>query len=365
MNCPKCGWEQAAELECDRCGLVLSKHRAPRESATATSSLAVHADAGARGALRAPLAILAFGMAGLWSLWRVTEPPPAAPPPPRVVPAPAPTFEPVTPAGRTEAPPVESTFAQETATPAPTVEEVQAKCPLLDGTPPHAAAMVSSGWRDGSSGFEDGQSEQVRTKAPLMVYFFADWCQYCRAFERDVLFRGEVERELRAIKVRVNAEASPAEKALARRFGVRRYPEVFLLLPGGATSLSIPRYGEHYDANGFVRSVGRGVSDYALMMVGRARQHRANGDLGDALASLDVAAALAPDVTETYTERGSVYVERGDPVLALDDFCTAYAIGLRDPITVITPTVTLLERAGRRAEAAACRKLTPHASEAR
>jgi thiol-disulfide isomerase/thioredoxin len=359
MSCPKCAWEQAAGTECERCGVVLSKHRAAPRS---TPGPEPPAPESTEKALRVPLTILALGFTALGVLWHMTRPAPLPPPRPRPVTTPMPRVARRTPAATEvpiEAPVVESAPTLSAATPEPVIEEVKATCPLLGGVAP-SPPRVSSRWEEGADGFNDASREQARSRIPMVVYFFTDWCPYCRAFQQQVIDRGALDGSLRLLKVRVNPEKGPANEALAGRFGVRSYPRLFLLFAEESpTSLSTTSRGLQ-DAAQLQIDITNRVDSYARQYLTRARQQRGAGDLGDALSSADVAVALSPERADVYVERGKVYRERGDAALALGDFQAAYALGVFEAKEdLFASTVAVLERAGRHPEAVACGKLAP------
>lgn len=92
---------------------------------------------------------------------------------------------------------------------------------------------VSTSWRSGAEGFSAARREQRAGGAPLAVYFYTDWCPYCKRFDEEFLTDGEVRGALtRVVKVRVNPEDGPEEEAVAKRFGVRGYPAFFIARPG-------------------------------------------------------------------------------------------------------------------------------------
>jgi thiol-disulfide isomerase/thioredoxin len=63
-----------------------------------------------------------------------------------------------------------------------------------------------------------------------VVYFYADWCSYCRTLDNQYLPSAPVQEYLRAVvKVRINPEQGVAERALATRFGVTGYPSFFVM----------------------------------------------------------------------------------------------------------------------------------------
>ncbi len=86
-----------------------------------------------------------------------------------------------------------------------------------------------SSWYDGAAGFALGLEEALEEGRPLAVYFYTDWCGYCRQLERELLYRPEVEESMRYLtKVRINPEEGNEESAIARHYGVYGYPSFFV-----------------------------------------------------------------------------------------------------------------------------------------
>lgn len=84
-------------------------------------------------------------------------------------------------------------------------------------------------WQEGAAGFERALDDAISGDEPLVVYFYTDWCGYCRQLERTVLYRPETEAYLAGLpRVRINPEAGDSERAIARRYGVNSYPSLFL-----------------------------------------------------------------------------------------------------------------------------------------
>ena len=83
--------------------------------------------------------------------------------------------------------------------------------------------------------FIDADGMLAATKAydaeakPIFVYFHTTWCGYCRQFERELLSVPEVSDYMGSIlAVRIDMEKGPSEMALARRYGVRGTPALFV-----------------------------------------------------------------------------------------------------------------------------------------
>lgn len=98
-----------------------------------------------------------------------------------------------------------------------------------------AAGAWEDEWLAGAAGLRVAQERQRASGAPILVYFFTDWCGFCRRLEHSVLSTEEGRVALRdLVKVRINPEKGNEEAMLAGRLGVRGYPTL-LLQPAGGT----------------------------------------------------------------------------------------------------------------------------------
>lgn len=92
--------------------------------------------------------------------------------------------------------------------------------------------FLSEFWYSGAHEYPKAEAEQRNLRVPLVVYFYTDWCRYCKKFEQDLLKSAEVSQFMNSvIKVRVNPEVGPDDQALADRYGVTRYPSIFVVDP--------------------------------------------------------------------------------------------------------------------------------------
>lgn len=207
------------------------------------------------------------------------------------------------------------------ATPFP--EPPRGACPLVEGPEGVEPTRwpVSSDWHVGADGYREAQREQERSKAPMVVYFFTDWCGYCRQFERDLLSRYEVEGYFRArlVKLRINPEAGREEKTVADAFGVDGYPSFFLLTSSAIEprKFSVWRHrasdGEAYATKApeqFIKDLEGEVRRAVQKLVRDGYTQREAGRLDEALAALNDAIALDPEYVEAYLQRGMTHLEK-------------------------------------------------------
>jgi thiol-disulfide isomerase/thioredoxin len=81
----------------------------------------------------------------------------------------------------------------------------------------------------GAEGWEEAMQVAGERDVPVLVYFYTDWCPYCRQLDEELVAAPEVDAYLRDIvAVRINPEVGPGEAELARRYGISGYPALFV-----------------------------------------------------------------------------------------------------------------------------------------
>lgn len=197
MECPKCGFQQDEGEECLRCGVLFAKaHPEPPEPGRFEPSY------------ESPAAAV-----------RAVSPIPAA----------------ASPVKRRSRPPTLLSW-------------LFAAMVLLvlwvgwSGGPRSQSATAMAAWDEGAGGYRQALEQQTLTDQPMVVYFYTDWCPYCRQLERELLSQTEVEGYLQGvIKVRINPEKGADESRIARSFGVRGYPSLFAKGSGGGKFVRVER----------------------------------------------------------------------------------------------------------------------------
>jgi thiol-disulfide isomerase/thioredoxin len=161
--------------------------------------------------------------------------------------------------------------------------------------PPRAVSLDSySGWFSGATGVEDALAMQKQTGSPVVLYFWADWCRYCKKFDENVLPDAEVTRTIAcAVKARLEPDKGAAENALSHSYGVHGYPTVLLIpTPGSVpirlSSESVEKFIESFRSQ---LSYGLARAAYAALQSGR---------LDDAIAHADRLIAFDPSWSQGY-----------------------------------------------------------------
>src|SRR5262245_17889501 len=99
-----------------------------------------------------------------------------------------------------------------------------------------ANQTLNDEWLHDATGYKRAMELTRELKVPLVVYFYTDWCPYCRALDELYLTHPAVQAYLRGVaKVRINPEHGSAERAIADKYGVDGYPQFYV--SRGATAL--------------------------------------------------------------------------------------------------------------------------------
>src|SRR5678816_653242 len=95
-------------------------------------------------------------------------------------------------------------------------------------------------WLRDAPGYERALELQKESNGPLIVYFYTDWCPYCRSLDNQYLPSQPVRDYLRTVvKVRINPGHGRAERELANRYGVTGYPSYFVIQKAAAAPRQI------------------------------------------------------------------------------------------------------------------------------
>lgn len=87
----------------------------------------------------------------------------------------------------------------------------------------------SADWFDGAHQLETATQLARANKAPLLVYVYADWCGYCKKFEKELLYTSQISSDLqRVVKVRMNPDKDGLAKVFEKENALTGYPTVLL-----------------------------------------------------------------------------------------------------------------------------------------
>ncbi len=192
ITCPRCGCEQPQAAECSRCGILFAKIRSegPRPAAPPA---AAPADRGRSRSFAGPFALLCLGATVAAYLYARSQ----------------------------VHPPVPDWHRTASAPPA-----------LQDAKREVRPVRMPYDWYEGASGYAEAMEEARQDHRVVAVYFYTDWCHYCRQLESELLHTREVEGHLATVvKVKINPESGAEEEELARRYAIPGYPSFFIEAP--------------------------------------------------------------------------------------------------------------------------------------
>ncbi|MGH9971660.1 MAG: thioredoxin family protein [Pyrinomonadaceae bacterium] len=100
--------------------------------------------------------------------------------------------------------------------------------------------LPNENWLYGAAGYARAVELQRTLNIPLVVYFYTDWCPYCRTLDSQYLPSAPVQAYLRGVvKVRINPEQGLAERALGMRYGVSGFPSFFVMRHSAARPVNV------------------------------------------------------------------------------------------------------------------------------
>jgi thiol-disulfide isomerase/thioredoxin len=217
MNCPRCGLDQPEAPECLNCGVVFAKvDRQP--SARPAAPPPVPTIERPRSSLAGGLLLAALVIA-LGLLFFPRSPEPKLPT----------VSEASTPSERRPA--RKAASSEEAPAEAETVTlaadgQVVVEAPERE----RRRARFPSAWYEGHTGYRKAMQEAEEDGTPVAVYFYTDWCGYCRQLENGLLSKPEVQQPFEyLVKVKINPEQGQEERAIADQYGVTGYPSFFVL----------------------------------------------------------------------------------------------------------------------------------------
>ena len=100
---------------------------------------------------------------------------------------------------------------------------------------PNNSYLADMTWYRSADGLEKGFQIAQQENKPVVVYFWAIWCQYCAKFQTDTLGNPQVKKILEEDYVLVAMDLD-IDKDVSRKYGVS-YPPYVLFLDGNDTVL--------------------------------------------------------------------------------------------------------------------------------
>ncbi len=94
-------------------------------------------------------------------------------------------------------------------------------------------------WYHSSSGLEKGLQDAQKENKPILMYFWAVWCQYCAGFQTNTLGNPQVKNVLQNDYVLV-AQDLDADRDVSNTYGVTAPPYLIFMDPKGNVLQRIP-----------------------------------------------------------------------------------------------------------------------------
>lgn len=169
-----------------------------------------------------------------------------------------------------------------------------------------------SDWQHGYLGHTRALAAAERSNAPLVVYFHADWCGWCRKLNTRYLREGEVRSTLSGMqKVEMEPEKGASENKLFKQYGGSGFPSFHVLVPASGerpVKLSpFKRSGEWLPAR-----FAQAIRDAASGQYNRwAHRLERNGDRDSALEVLDAALEYDSDNAYAFYLQGLIHHKTG------------------------------------------------------
>jgi thiol:disulfide interchange protein len=90
-------------------------------------------------------------------------------------------------------------------------------------------------WLIGANGLDRALALSNEFHAPIMIYYQADWCGYCRRLEKELLSNlGAKDILAGVIKVLLSPEFGGRDKQLFKQMGGNGYPSIYFMKNGNS-----------------------------------------------------------------------------------------------------------------------------------
>jgi thioredoxin-related protein len=97
-----------------------------------------------------------------------------------------------------------------------------------------------------AAGLEEGFQIAAQENKPIMMYFWAIWCQYCAMFQTETLGNPDIKKILEEDYVLVAMDID-SDSEVAQQYGVRDPPYLVFMDPKGTVLKRVPGAVKPYD----------------------------------------------------------------------------------------------------------------------
>ncbi|WP_339134436.1 MAG: thioredoxin family protein [Candidatus Electrothrix sp. GW3-4] len=128
---------------------------------------------------------------------------------------------------------------------------------ILLGNTYTAEAITTSKWYTKASSFEKIEEAAQKKNKPYILFFYTDWCGYCKKMNKKYLSNAKIKLILaKHYRIKINPDNGEEEKALATAKGVNGYPDFRIVHPDGHTLRIHPfRDGGSLKVKAFIRDL--------------------------------------------------------------------------------------------------------------
>ncbi|MCI5125917.1 MAG: thioredoxin family protein [Candidatus Electrothrix sp. AR5] len=122
----------------------------------------------------------------------------------------------------------------------------------------HIAEAVTTGkWYTKASSFEKIEKAAQKKDKPYIIFFYTDWCGYCKKMNKKYLTNQKIKQILsKYYRIKINPDKGDKEKALASEKSVQGYPDFRIVHPDGRSIKLHPfRSGGSLKVKAFIRDL--------------------------------------------------------------------------------------------------------------
>lgn len=84
-------------------------------------------------------------------------------------------------------------------------------------------------WYSGHTDYSEAMKVSDDNETPALIYMYAEWCQYCKKFESELLTDREVIARLsKFVKIKINPDNSEQDKKLYKQLNGNGFPTIMI-----------------------------------------------------------------------------------------------------------------------------------------